>query len=109
MTPGFEWDALLGAALRHAATYRRSLSARPVRAEASTESMLQALDGLGAMPLEGRAPAEVLDELAAAVATLRSVLGGSRIQVRCLECGPVAPAPLTRQDKGLLAAIAEWF
>jgi protease-4 len=48
-------------------------------------------------------------ELAAAVATLRSVLGGSRIQVRCLECGPVAPASLTRQDKGLLAMIAEWF
>jgi len=48
-------------------------------------------------------------ELAAALATLRSVLGGSRIQVRCLECGPVAPARLTRQDKGLLATLAGWF
>jgi len=48
-------------------------------------------------------------ELAAALANLRSILAGPRIQVRCLECGPVAPARLTKQDKGLLAAIAEWF
>ena len=48
-------------------------------------------------------------ELAAMIADLKSILAGPRIQARCLECGPAAPAQLTRQDKGLLAALAEWF
>ena len=48
-------------------------------------------------------------QLAAALADLRSILTGPRIQARCLECGPVAPAPLTRADKGFLAALAEWL
>jgi protease-4 len=48
-------------------------------------------------------------ELAAMIADLRSILAGPRIQARCLECGPVAPVQLTPQDKGLLAALAEWF
>jgi protease-4 len=48
-------------------------------------------------------------EFAAAIADLRSILSGPRIQARCLECGPVAPARLTRQDKGFLAALAEWL
>jgi len=48
-------------------------------------------------------------ELAAAMADLRSILSGPRIQARCLECGPVAPVALTRSDKGLLAQLAEWF
>jgi protease-4 len=48
-------------------------------------------------------------ELAAMIADLRSILTGPRIQARCLECGPVAPAVLTKQDKGFLAALAEWF
>jgi glutamate/tyrosine decarboxylase-like PLP-dependent enzyme len=63
MTHDFSWEALLGAALRHAATYRRTLAARPARAEATTETMLEALDALGAMPLEGRSAGDVLDEL----------------------------------------------
>ncbi|MGI8610961.1 MAG: S49 family peptidase, partial [Sphingomicrobium sp.] len=48
-------------------------------------------------------------ELAADIADLRSILSGPRIQARCLECGPVAPAALTRGDKGVLALLAEWF
>ena len=48
-------------------------------------------------------------ELAAAIAELRSILSGPRIQARCLECGPAAPASLTRGDRGFLAALAEWF
>jgi protease-4 len=48
-------------------------------------------------------------ELAAALASVRSILSGPRFQARCIECGPVAPARLTRQDKGLLAAIADFF
>jgi len=51
-------------------------------------------------------------ELAAALADLRSILSGPRIQARCLECGPVAPVRLgapVRSDTGLLALLAEWF
>jgi protease-4 len=48
-------------------------------------------------------------ELGAALASLRSILSGPRFQVRCLECGPVAPARLTQRDQGLLATIAQWF
>jgi glutamate/tyrosine decarboxylase-like PLP-dependent enzyme len=63
MTRNFDWEPLLGAAQRHAVAYRRSLATRATRAEATTEAMLEALEGLGAMPLEGRPPTEVLDEL----------------------------------------------
>jgi len=49
------------------------------------------------------------EELSAALANLRSILSGPRFQVRCLECGPVAPARPTRHDKGLLATLAQWF
>jgi glutamate/tyrosine decarboxylase-like PLP-dependent enzyme len=63
MTRQFEWDALLEAVLAHAAAYRRQLADKPVRAEASTETMAHTLLALGAMPLEGRSPALVLDEL----------------------------------------------
>ncbi len=66
---------------------------------------------------EGTAPSDALaviggspeHELAAALADLRSILSGPRIQARCLECGPVAPAALRSSDKGLLALLAEWF
>jgi protease-4 len=68
---------------------------------------------------DGVAPADALSaiggrpeqELAAAIAELRSILAGPRIQARCLECGPAAaaPVPLTRADKGFLAALAEWL
>ena len=49
------------------------------------------------------------EELSAALANLRSILSGPRFQVRCLECGPVAPARPTRHDKGLLATLAQWL
>ena len=48
-------------------------------------------------------------EIAAMIADLRSILSGPRIQARCIECGPVTPAPLAQSDKGLLAILAEWF
>lgn len=48
-------------------------------------------------------------DLLAAFAQLRSVLSGPRIQVRCLECPPVAPARLKSQDVGFLAAVREWL
>lgn len=43
--------------------------------------------------------------LANAVAEMRSVLEGPRIQVRCLECPPVAPARPKAQDLTLLAEL----
>lgn len=54
----------------------------------------------------GGRPAE---EIAAAIADLRSILAGPRIQARCLECGPVAPSRLTEADRGFLASLAAWF
>jgi len=47
-------------------------------------------------------------ELAAAIADLRAVLSGPRIQVRCLECASDAPPP-TKADRGFLAALLRWL
>ena len=85
------------------------------RPQSFTDSLL---DMLANKDLEdGSAPADAFatlggspeQELAAAIADLRSILAGPRIQARCLECGPVAPVALTPSDKGLLAQLAEWF
>jgi protease-4 len=43
--------------------------------------------------------------IADALAELRSVLTGSRIQVRCLECPSVAPARIGKADLGFFAAV----
>ena len=44
-----------------------------------------------------------------ALADLRSVLSGPRIQVRCLECPPAAPKRLSKGDLGFFAALREWL
>ena len=44
-------------------------------------------------------------KLTSALVELRSVLSGSRIQVRCLDCPASAPARLTRSDLGFFAAV----
>ena len=49
------------------------------------------------------------DAIADAVADLRSVLSGPRIQARCLECPSVAPARIKAADAGLLAALRGWL
>ena len=47
--------------------------------------------------------------LARALAEVRSILSGPTIQVRCLECPPVAAVrPLTRDDRGWLARLLDW-
>jgi protease-4 len=47
--------------------------------------------------------------LARAFAEVRSILSGPTIQVRCLECPPVAAAPrLTQDDRGWLARLLSW-
>jgi protease-4 len=65
----------------------------------------------------GEAPADALAMLAPApealvaraIAELRSILAGPTIQVRCLECPPVAAAPrLSEQDRGWLARLLSW-
>jgi protease-4 len=43
--------------------------------------------------------------LTAALVELRSVLAGPRIQARCLDCGPQAPARITNSDLGFFAAV----
>jgi protease-4 len=48
-------------------------------------------------------------QLAEALGTVRSVLSGPTIQVRCLECPGVAPATLKARDKSLLELLVEWL
>jgi protease IV len=48
-------------------------------------------------------------QLAAAVAEVRSILSGPSIQARCLECPPVAPATLKPRDLSLLELLADWL
>ncbi|MEO5972227.1 MAG: signal peptide peptidase SppA, partial [Sphingomicrobium sp.] len=48
-------------------------------------------------------------QLETALADLQSVLAGSRIQVRCLECPAAAPARLDRAQLGLFAALRAWL
>ena len=47
--------------------------------------------------------------IANAIADLRSILSGPRIQARCLECPAVAPARARPADVGLLAALGNWL
>ena len=47
--------------------------------------------------------------LARAMAELRSILSGPTIQARCLECPPVAAAPVLRsEDRNWLARLLSW-
>jgi protease-4 len=46
-------------------------------------------------------------KLAQAIADLRAVFNGPSIQVRCLECPPVAPVRVEKRDIGLFAAVRE--
>ncbi len=89
------------------------------RPRSLTDSLLELLaseelDDDGAAPTDGFAllGGNPEGEFAAAIADLRSILSGPRIQARCLECGPVAGVPLGRRERadwGLLALLAEWF
>ncbi|HVI05443.1 MAG TPA: S49 family peptidase, partial [Sphingomicrobium sp.] len=48
-------------------------------------------------------------QLASALAEVRSILSGPGIQARCLECPPVAPAQTTEKDLTLLGLMKEWL
>ena len=48
-------------------------------------------------------------QMRAALRDLRSILSGPSIQVRCLECGPLAPARPGRGDAGFIEAVLGWL
>ena len=48
-------------------------------------------------------------QLAGVLAEVRSILSGPSIQVRCLECPPVAPAQAAPKDLTLLGLMKEWL
>lgn len=48
-------------------------------------------------------------QIAEALVELRAVLTGPRIQVRCLECPPSAPARVTKADAGFFATLRAWL
>jgi protease-4 len=68
-----------------------------------TDTSADAADPFGAL---ARQPQQ---QLAEAVAEVRSVLTGPTIQARCLECRPVAPARLDKRDLSLLELLKAWL
>ena len=48
-------------------------------------------------------------QLASAISEVRSIMSGSSIQARCLECPPVAPARIDKRDLSLLELLKEWL
>ena len=79
-----------------------------------TDTLMQALaneEETEEMPADALASLAPAPEslLARALTEVRSILSGPTIQVRCLECPPVAAAPrLTKQDRGWLATLLRW-
>jgi protease-4 len=47
--------------------------------------------------------------IAAAIAEVRAILSGPSIQVRCLECPPVAPARIAVSEAGLFSRRMGWL
>ncbi|HTV21383.1 MAG TPA: pyridoxal-dependent decarboxylase, partial [Polyangiaceae bacterium] len=78
MTRDDAWNELLSAALAHAVDYRNSLASRPMSAAASTDEMVATLDALGPMSPDGRAPGDVLRELATLAAPGLTSMAGPR-------------------------------
>ncbi len=66
---------------------------------------------------DGAAPADAFaafggrpeQQLLAALADLRSILSGPRLQVRCLECAPLTPRRLAPKIASFLASLAAWL
>jgi len=78
---------------------------RPQTFEEKLVEML-ASDTASSEPDEDAFAALAPDEkLTGALVDLRSMLSGPRIQVRCLDCPPVAPARVTKSDLGFFAAV----
>jgi protease-4 len=52
---------------------------------------------------------EPQEQVAGALAEVRSILSGPSIQARCLECPQVAPARVEQKDMTLLALLESWL
>lgn len=53
--------------------------------------------------------AQPRQQFAQMLSDMRMILTGPSIQARCLECGPVAPARITPQDRSLLQLLQAWL
>ena len=53
--------------------------------------------------------AQPRQQLAQMLGDIRMILAGPSIQARCLECGPVAPARVSSQDRSLLQLLEAWL
>lgn len=77
----------------------------------------QLIDALADDDTDTQAPADAFSTLAGQpqqqlmgmLAQIRSILSGPSIQARCIECPPVAPAPIDRKDMTLLGLMREWL
>jgi protease-4 len=83
------------------------------RPESLRDSILEMIAGEeeGSNPPDAFASLKAAPETAilSAIAEVRSILSGPSIQVRCLECPPVAPTRISAADTGLLAKIIGWL
>jgi protease-4 len=113
---GMEEAIAKAAELAKLGTYERGL--RYLERPQSLRESLMALLSTDDLDEEDAAPSDAFaalggqpeQELATAIADLRSILSGSRIQARCLECGsPSAPAALQTESRGVLALLAGLF
>ena len=113
---GMDEAVAKAAELAKLGTYERGL--RYLERPQSLRESLMALLSTDDLDEEDAAPSDAFaalggqpeQELATAIADLRSILSGSRIQARCLECGsPSAPAALQTESRGVLALLAGLF
>ena len=66
-------------------------------------------DGSTSQDAFGMLASQPEQQLASAIAEVRTLLGGPSIQARCLECPPVAPAPALTSRGGWLALVEAWL
>ena len=84
---------------------------RPTSFTEQVLGMLAGEEGTDAEPTDALASLAPAPEwrLRAALAELRSILSGPTIQVRCLECGPAAPALPRAAETGVTEALLGWL
>jgi protease-4 len=83
------------------------------RPQSLRDEILAAISGEdeGSTPPDAFATLRAAPETAilAAISEVRSILSGPSIQVRCLECPPVAPSRIVAADTGLFARLFGWL
>jgi protease-4 len=75
------------------------------------EALAQQNDGSSEAPSDAFSTLarEPQQQLFAALGEVRSILSGPSIQVRCIECPPVAPARIEQRDLTLLEMLKSWL